>query len=367
MFRAAPKQGPNAGSGGGGGAAAPAGGGGGGAAPPPPAAGGGGGGGGGAPPPQGSGQGTPVAPVVPAGGGGGGGALPPGGEFYEWTETVNGKPETVKVKKEALHASFRREQAINRRFHEFQKEEAEARARREKLEARERGIKEGRPDSFFPEDWTRDQRIEWMASQLESDLKDETQTLDPRQRQLIERAKKGDEAAKKLEALEKERQETEHRQLVQQVKERKAELYGKALSSFKLPQNDLTLSLMANLEQEARDEGWEHSPEGLADATHGLATEMFDGFVKHCYREDGSIDDDAAVAMLESFPKFERVLHHALLVRHARKQKAAGVSVQQQPVKRTPEEQKPPETTGPRLVNSVDEAKAYGTKGLRTI
>lgn len=343
------KAGPDVGAGGGG--AAPAGGAPSGGGAPAPAA----------PPPQGAGVGTPVAPAQTS-------QPSTGGEFYEWTEPVDGKPQTFRAKHEAVRSAFRREQHLNRRFSEFQEEKKEADRIRAADAARRQAELEGRIE--LPKEWSRDQRIKYLANILKGDLDAEKQELDPEKRDLLRRANEGDEATKRLRAIEQQREEAAQAERVAQRKEEMASEFGEALKVFKLPKNDLTLALMAQAQGDAREEGWGVTPQALAESTHGLVAETMEGLVAHCYKDDGRggqmLDDEACVAMLERFPKFERAIHRGLLVRHEQRKRAATGVVQQQPPPKT-EERKPEAPVAPKLMNSAEEAKAYGIRGLRTV
>jgi hypothetical protein len=308
--------------------------------------------------------GTSVAPAAPAAAAppGGGGAQPP--EYYEWTDASGQKQ---KAKYTALTAALQREQVTNKKWDTFQKESAELAAERQRQEAANKALLEGRFNESALKDLPRMKRIELLARALESDMDQEKSRPDIPPH-LQERLKQGDDAISKLTQFEQQQEELKNNELKSAARERWANTFGGALKEVGVPTNEITLSMMARDYQEAKSQGWEPTPAQLAASTRELVHGMFDSFAGRALAVDDrtgeeKFDEESCLALLETFPKFARVIHKGLLLRSGRR---APPQVQQlQP--RTTEKKEAEPTNKPKLFNSVDEAKAYGVTGLRTI
>lgn len=322
-----------------------------------------------APPSQGSGTGTPLAHSPSNGSNGSNGGQPSSGaqqsSYHEWEETVDGKPQKYRASQDAMRTAYRREGAMNRKFAEFSEQERRFQAAAQQLEQRQRAFNEGRLGEFFDPSMPMDTKITMLGRELAQLLDTEKQMADPLQRDLIERARRGDHAQSELARRQQREEEWQHEQHVLAAKERLAEGYGRALKEFKLPANDITVGLMAALQKDAREEGWQMPPDVLARETHRATAEMFDSFAKSALNEQGEINDDTAIELLDLFPLLQKVLHRGLIARYDR---SHG---QQSPVVATPPkptgERQPVDQPKSRVLNSLDEAKAYGVRGLRTI
>lgn len=299
------------------------------------------------------------------------GGTPPSGavdRVIEWDEVIDGKPQKFSAKESALRTAFRREGAVNRTFSEFQKQRETMEARFAQADAIIRARDEGRFTDMLPRDMPIDRRIQIAGEMLRADLEREKLLADPRQRELIERAEAGDKAAQELLQIKAQQRQQAEQQAVQAAQHRMGTAYKQAMGELKIPVNDVTVALMAQADRHAREQGWQMSPQQLATETHRMTTELFDRVAKNCIKVDEAtgqetIDDDAAVALLGAFPTFQKVLHRALIVQVQRRKGQNGLT----PVPPKQKEPAPEEQKQPRVVNSVEEAKIYGTRGLRSI
>lgn len=339
-------------------------------APVVPAGGGAGAGGGGAPPPGAGGGGAPAgggssgassgggaAPVRTsseggaggAGGAGQGGAPPPAGpKFLEREFTRDGKQQKLKASEDALWNAYNREQAINRRGEEIAKLERELKqqaedAQKRSAEMSKRALREQ----------LREQKIDpvaKLAEELEAAIIEQRREQDPATRQLMEKARENEGLRAELDGIKTREQSLAMQAAVEQELEKLSAEFMPALKASKLPKNDITMRLMAEARSTAKRDGLELTPEMLAREQHKAANEMIESMA------DGYEDVED---LIDAFPKFTRRLHEGLLKRH-NKLKLAGQGAKV-PTPR-PEDRPPPKEEqgkGPRLVNSLEEHKAY--------
>lgn len=311
-------------------------------------------GGGGVPAPKGG------APISPSGGGQGGG-LPSGvasGPTYLEREVKRGdKMVKEKITHEAAWNAYGREKAFNQKSQELIERERKAQELEQRIAQAQQGLTAKSVRDVIRE--RKGDQIAELSTALREAIEEEKKSQDPQQRALLEKAGQVEKLQSELNGIRSKEVREQVRQTAIRELERMSAEFMPALDAVKLPKNDITMELMSRASETAKQLGYQLSSEQLARETHKMFESMIESTLEgHVNPED----------VLEAFPKLTRKIHEALLLRHQRvsgQPKPATQVAPTEPGTRPPSKQG--EEKGPRLMNSAEEHKAYGIRGLRSV
>lgn len=276
-------------------------------------------------------------------------------------EKIDGKEVELSATEEELWAAYRKGSTLDRRFEEqarTTKEVAAERARVEQMYARIRDPEqllalhmEANPEA---------DPVEVLSSILQKRLHEEEQLQDPniRERRRLER-ENAEYKTKETQAKEQAAQAEHQRQVDERLGEY-AEKFQAALDKTKIPHNDITVKMMAELEFTNRAKGWNMTPEQLARATEKAVHGHFESLLTN----ETTTDDQ----LLDAFPALTKRIHRGIVARFKARQNGQP----KQPSDITPRQRQatPDDQPKQRTVSSAEEYKEYeknGGKMLRTI
>lgn len=270
---------------------------------------------------------------------------------------VDGKEQELSATEDELFAAFSQRSVAGKRFEEgarLRKEAAEETRRNQETMAK---LADPRHlmDVFMKANPDADP-VEVLASILQERMLEEEQLQDPN---IKERRRLESENKKYKTAEQEARQAAEHAQVEEETQTEMNRIAGsfvEALKMTKLPSNDITVKLMAEAEASNRRQGWDLTPEQLARATEKSVHSLIESVLSN----ESTTDDQ----LLSAFPVLTKRIHKAIVARF----KSRGSTQNAQPSDVTPRERRPSaEEPRQRIVSSIEEHKAFGGKGLRTL
>ncbi len=306
-----------------------------------------------APPNMSGGKQAAAAPVPQT-------TTPPEPARHKWTDKIDGKDVEFDASDDDLRAAYRLRSASDRRFNEsaaMRKEAAAEAQRAEQTLAKIRDrkqvlkeFKEANPDVDM---------TAYLADELQQLLDEEEKLQDPniRERRKMQSELDGYKTREEQAKHEAEfkAQETE----VNQHRERWAGLFKEAIGLTKMPVNDLTMKMMADAQYTARQKGWDLTPPQLAQALEKGVGKLVEAILSN----EGTTDDQ----LLDAHPALVQRIHKALVARSKARKAGNGQPSAVAPQQRRLSTEANAEQNKLKVLNSKDEAAAYGTKGLRTI
>lgn len=270
-------------------------------------------------------------------------------------EKVNGKEVTLEATEDELWASHRREKAV----HDNARKVAEARKAHEaevkKWEDQRRAAEEDpfhahRKNPNFNE-------LEFLQERTHRLLTE--QNRDPRDLELSTKDREIQKLQKQI--SERETQEKQHQERQQEDAElrRDGAVFAAALKKGNLPQDDLTLDMMAKAYYTAQDEqDLDLTPDELAVETR----RMMSGALDNCADK---MEDDQ---LLEAFPKLAKKMHRALVAKYQKMKNGGQQRTAEPPAPVAPTGQK---TDGPKQLTEREQfremEKASGRRILRGV
>lgn len=270
--------------------------------------------------------------------------------------TIDGQKQTLEMTEDELWTHYNLGTTAKRRMEEAAKLRKEADADKDRARAMFEKMQKGDLLALQKELNPDFDEQEWLTSQLEAKLKLADEMQDPRTKELLTERQKREKVENELNQIRQQQAAEKRQQEVEHELEQISGVFTDALKLVKLPINDETLRMMARQEEANRQLGYQLSPQELAQETEKMAAGQIEAMLANS-------DDDT---ILDRFPTLSKRIHKAILGRWEKRQ--AGQQQQPPPVQKAAESIPGVTANGrPKLLNSKEEADAYGIKGLRTI
>lgn len=316
----------------------------------------------------GGGGGAPAAPAAGGSDAAAGGAAPaaPAAPVAPRIEKVkvrvNGKEVEQEIPYEKLIAGYQKGLAADETFRTAAQQRADAaRIQKENEQFQQlvlkdpiaamRQLRQRMKDAGSQEEFD---EVKFLTERLEAKLNESEAMKDPRERALAEERRRREEAEGELERQRQEREEQEHQAAVAKKKEEYAQIFSKALTHVKLPQNPFTMQSMARAFKDAKQHlpaGMNPTPEELAEAVDADLAEVV----------EKSTEGLEGEALLTRYPSLTKRIYAALKARATKKPTAGQNAAAPNHVP------PPPKPVGTKPPGNTEEKRARTPWDLKTI